>query len=682
MNILSSSTNDFPLDLKDVSYNTVTDSLQDVLSLIKLYLEVFNTLPEASTEETASLLDSIEAAWLHISSREDASLRQMQLPLVTLRETLHLSFYEYLCLLLALSIELDEGLCKIFTSLCGSAYPTFHLAMCLYGITEKVEEDIFKSADLTHSVLKYVLYSSDTVSSHQSLMRHPLGIKKSVVLYLTNSLIITDGYCERFVSSEPLNLAPLHVNTLASLNKQLSLSLRSDLQLKQAVILQGPSGVGKKTVVKQVCSTHHIDCIFLNMKSLESLDKAAFEQYTTDLCLKLFLGNSLLCLTNCQDKEHASLYKAILAQLEPVVKIVFLCFDNPFSTPIECGNFRLLLLELSTSLLPDKMLIWSYMKERYQLAIDPKRCASQYDITIGKLEAILNNCQFAACYEGSPVITQKHLIKSILSTNTVASNTYLVKYPYTFADLVLDDKTMETLTRISNYVKYRYTIFEDWGYTKKLAYGQGLSMLFYGAPGTGKTMCASVLANEWGLDLVKVDLSKVIDKYIGETEKRLDKIFTSAKQNNCVLFFDEADSLFSKRTEISSSNDKYANIEVSHLLQKMELYDGIVILATNLVQNFDEAFKRRINFMLRFNLPTSDIRKELWIKAFPPEAPLSTDIDFDLLGEKYELSPSTIKSIALYAAFLSAADSHNICMSDVLEGIKYEYEKIGKIMLY
>jgi len=670
----------FHLDLKNISYSHVTEHLQDVLALVKVYIQVFNTLPETSSEAATLLTDVIEAAWLHIASREDVCLEQIQLPLVTLRDTLHLSFYEYLCLLLAMSIELDEELCKTFTTLCGSPYPTFHLGMCLYGMTETVEEDIFQSADLTHSALKYVLYTQDMHSNNQPLMRHPLCIKKNTMLYVADSLVINDDYCKQFLGDELLSLAPLHTETITHLNTHLTHCLNNTLNFQQAILLQGPVGVGKKTVVKQICSSHHVNCIFLDVKSLASLDQSALEHYITDLSFKLFLGNSFLCLDHCSDKDSANLYQIFLAKLDPIVKIVFLCFDTPLSTPIHWGDFSLLKLELNTSQLSDKIIIWSYMKARYHLDIDPKICASKYDATIGKLETILKNCQLIAHYEGCTTITEKHLIKSILSTNTVTSNTYLVKHNYTFDDLVLEDKTMETLNRICNYVKYRYTVFEEWGYSKKLAYGQGLSMLFYGAPGTGKTMCASVLANDWGLDLVKVDLSKVIDKYIGETEKRLDEIFTSAKENNCVLFFDEADALFSKRTEISSSNDKYANIEVSHLLQKMELYDGIVILATNLVQNFDDAFKRRINFMLRFNLPTADIRKELWVKAFPPEAPLCDDIDFDLLGEKYELSPSVIKSIALYAAFLASSSKEIINMAHILEGIKYEYEKNNRIL--
>lgn len=671
----------FHSDYKNVPYHDTVEHLQDHLSLIKTYLEAVDVLSEDDSNQAASLTQAIESAWAHISSREEASLEKVHLPLITLRETLQLSFYEYLCLLSAVSVELDESLCKTFTSLCGSPYATFHLAMCFLGITDPIEEDLFKSADLVHSSLRLLLNMQDSDLSDLSLMRHPLSVRKNVMLYLTNALVIDDDYCSLFTFNEALNPAPLHQETISRLSTYVSNSLKASSNLRQAVLLEGAPGIGKKTIIKQICKTHQINCIFLDAKSLECLNPAALNPYVTDLCLKLLLENALLCIFHCSD-NNAGLCKIIINKLKPMAKIVLLCFDHALSKPFHSHSFSMLTLKLNPPTLVDKITIWSYMKERYKLDVEPKYCAGKYAITIGRLDAILKNCKLTASYEGLSSISEKHVIQGILSSNTETSNTYLLKHPYSFKDIVLDAKTMETLMRICNYVKYRYTVFEEWGYSHKLAYGRGISMLFYGAPGTGKTMCASVLANEWGLDLVKVDLSQIMDKYIGETEKKLDAVFSSAQENNCVLFFDEADALFSKRTEINSSNDKYANIEVSHLLQKIELYDGIVILASNLVQNFDEAFKRRINFMLRFNLPSSEIRKELWQKVFPLETPLSDDIDFDLLAEKYEFSPSIIKSIALYAAFLAASQADCITMSHILEGIKYEYEKTGKLMPY
>lgn len=666
----------FDSKLKSTSYLSPIHHLQDILSLIQLYLKVYEQLPTVSEEDSEKLTTCLGDAWLYISSREDASV-SIYLPLIALKEAFNLSFFEYLCLILALSTELDENLCSTFTKLCGNGQPSFHLAMCFYGITETIEEDVFSSADFKSSPLQYLLVHEENTST---LMRHSLCLHKNVVLYLTGNLNITDDYCTHFMAHALPTLAPLHTDIVSKLSHHLSQSFSSTS--RQAIGIEGVMGIGKKTLLKQVCASHSINCIFLNLKKLQDLDSSALTIYISNLCFKLIVSNSLLCLTHCELKEGMPLYEKILTSLAPLCKVIFLCFDNPPSKPFGVSGYDYLHIQLKQPLLNEKILMWEFMKNKYKLPIESKIYASKYHLTIGKLDVILRNSKLLAQYEGSPEITEKHITQSILATNQIQGNAYLVKHPYTFKDLILDQATLKVLHQICNYVKYRYTVFEEWGYGKQHAYGNGLSMLFYGAPGTGKTMCASVLANEWGLDLLKVDLSRVVDKYIGETEKRLDEIFMCASQNNCVLFFDEADSLFAKRTEISSSNDKYANIEVSYLLQKMELYDGIMIMATNLVQNFDEAFKRRINFMVRFNLPSADIRTALWKKAFPSTAPISDDIDFELLGEKYELSPSVIKSIVLYAAFLASAEKRGVNMDDLLESVKYEYEKNNRMMPY
>ncbi|MDF2615259.1 MAG: hypothetical protein K0S71_3045 [Clostridia bacterium] len=671
----------FSLDLTDSPYKNSISHLEDMLSLIKLYLACFELL-SAKNEIHSELPGFITLAWKHILSREEASEKaHVHLPLIDLSKTLRLSFYEYLCLLLAVSPELDEGLCKTYTQLCGFAFPTFHLGMCLYGMTEPITKQIFMDSDLTKSPLKYVLFHEDECFDNKPLMRHPLCIQKTVMLHLTGTLSLDDDYCTFFDAHCNLELAPIHTYIEDHLSQHLSTALAPCTDaLRHAVILTGIHGVGKKTIIKSVCKKLSLHCIFVKVSQLRHLTKQEQSSFASHLAFKLLLSESVLCLDACNEKENTAIYEHILTEITPLVHTVFLCFEKPLEAPFHCNDFHTLDIPVTAEHLKDRIVAWSYMAQKYHLSIAPKLFASKYDLTIGQLEKVIKNCILLCQYNGDTEISEKHLVKAILATNKMSSNTYLVKHKFTFKDLVLDDKTLSALQRICSHVKYRYTVLEDWNFSDKLAYGKGLSMLFYGAPGTGKTMCASVLANEWGLDLIKVDLSQVVDKYIGETEKRLDAIFTSAKQNNCVLFFDEADALFSKRTDINSSNDKYANIEVSHLLQKIELYDGIVILATNLVQNFDDAFKRRIHFMLRFNMPTPDIRKELWVKAFPTTAPLGEDIDFDLLAARFELSPSIIKSTALYSAFLAADAGTNISMQNILEGIRYEYEKTGKIM--
>jgi SpoVK/Ycf46/Vps4 family AAA+-type ATPase len=249
---------------------------------------------------------------------------------------------------------------------------------------------------------------------------------------------------------------------------------------------------------------------------------------------------------------------------------------------------------------------------------------------------------------------------------------------YGWRDIVLPDDQFEHLQEICRQAEYRHVVYGSWGFDRKLSLGKGLNVLFSGPPGTGKTMAAEVLSYELQLDLYRIDLSQVINKYIGETEKNLDRIFTAAENSNAILFFDEADALFGKRSEVRDSHDRYANIEISYLLQKMEEYQGISILATNLKQNLDEAFMRRLQAIVEFPFPDEEYRRRIWEQVFPKEAPLAEDVRFDVLAKEVRLAGGNIKNMALVAAFFAAADGGVIEMSHLIQAAHREHQKIGR----
>ncbi|MPM80565.1 hypothetical protein SDC9_127613 [bioreactor metagenome] len=194
-------------------------------------------------------------------------------------------------------------------------------------------------------------------------------------------------------------------------------------------------------------------------------------------------------------------------------------------------------------------------------------------------------------------------------------------------------------------------------------------------------MAAQVLAGQFGLDAYRVDMSRIMDKYIGETEKKLAELFDAAKDSNAVLFFDEADALFAKRTEVSDSKDRYANVETAYLLQRMEAHNGISIMATNAAQNFDEAFKRRISYMVNLAMPGAETRKKLWRSVFPPSAPLAPGVSLDFFAERFELSGSSIKSVALSAAYFAAAQGDPITRDCIARAVREEYLKTGRVLM-
>ena len=251
---------------------------------------------------------------------------------------------------------------------------------------------------------------------------------------------------------------------------------------------------------------------------------------------------------------------------------------------------------------------------------------------------------------------------------------------YTWSDLVLPERALERIQSVSAYLRHRDQVLSDWGY-ERTAHSQGLKVLFAGESGTGKTMAAQVLANELGLELFHVDLATIVSKYIGETEKNLDRIFTAAEGSNAILFFDEADALFGKRSDVSDAHDRYANIEVAYLLQKMDSYAGAIILATNFKQNIDSAFQRRLDFSIDFPFPEYLDRRRIWQLVLPEQAPLGADIDLDFLSTRFKLSGGSIRNCSLAAAFEAAAANEPIGMPQLVRAVAREYEKQGRLTL-
>lgn len=249
---------------------------------------------------------------------------------------------------------------------------------------------------------------------------------------------------------------------------------------------------------------------------------------------------------------------------------------------------------------------------------------------------------------------------------------------YTWDDLILPDDAIAQLRELCGRVNAREQVLAGWGFGRKLSLGQGTNALFAGPSGTGKTMAAEVIATDLGLDLFRIELAGVVSKYIGETEKNLDSIFAAAAGANAILFFDEADALFGKRSEVRDAHDRYANIETAYLLQKMEQYEGVAILATNLRGNLDEAFTRRLAFTVHFPFPDEVNRARIWAGIWPPDVALAEDVVFDSIARRFPLSGGSIKNSALAAAYLAADAGEIVTTGHLLHAIRREYQKMGK----
>ncbi len=314
---------------------------------------------------------------------------------------------------------------------------------------------------------------------------------------------------------------------------------------------------------------------------------------------------------------------------------------------------------------------------------DVDDAAAKFRLSLSQIAEAAQVALQGAAVDGVPIPTAQHLDAGARRASSTRLGELASRLEPTFgwAELVLQEKPLETLKSISSYLRNRDLVLSEWGYAEKVGQNQGLKALFAGESGTGKTMSARVLSKELGLELYRIDLATIVSKYIGETEKNLDRIFGAAEGSNAILFFDEADALFGKRSDVSDAHDRYANIEVAYLLQKMEMYPGAVILATNFRHNIDDAFLRRLDFVVDFPFPEPDDREAIWRLLLPTEAPVADDLDLAFLAQQFKLSGGGIRNASMAGAFLAADDSRRITMEHLVVGVALEYAKLGRLTL-
>lgn len=492
---------------------------------------------------------------------------------------------------------------------------------------------------------------------------------------LHNPSSIVDGlFIDAAITTQLLQLTQKHFSEQMAEKKKLVL------------YFYGPYGVGKQKLALTLCG--HLGCAMLSV-DMELLLK---QGQKAEALLKLVFRESLLVgamtyLDN-MDVLLKDDNKAILKTLSKVITeygwLVFLAGEKLW---VPKGLFENALFHAIGLPIPDVSLrkaVWERGLQNRVTEAEPwaEQLADQFRLTPGQIKDALifakNECALRG--KGNElVLADLYRACRHQSNQKLGELAAKIESRAGWEDLVLPDEKVSYLKEICSQVKHRYRVFDEWGFDKKFSYGKGLCMLFSGSPGTGKTMAAQVIASELQLDLYKIDLSSVVSKYIGETEKNLATIFQEAETSNAILFFDEADALFGKRTEVSDAHDRYANIETSYLLQKMEEYQGVVIMATNLRGNMDDAFTRRIRFIVEFPFPDEASRLKIWQTHFPKESLLSDQIDYEYLSRELKIAGGSIKNIVLNSAFLAAEKEDAIGMKHILHGAQREFEKIGKL---
>lgn len=452
----------------------------------------------------------------------------------------------------------------------------------------------------------------------------------------------------------------------------------------QVHYLWGPKGAGKKAMAESMVNIAGKPMLLIDTASLKEYGNMA--KRLKSICCELMIKDAIPCFNRFESVQEEGdgqdgLRRQLLNELLGVSRLVFVISEKEWRHEWEWEALRMD-WRVPAPDTGEQIAIWERLLEPLNTDfIDPQALAVRFSLTPGRMKEALREAEARARAEGRPGPETEDLYAACRRQLVMNLGTYVsqVKTQYVWEDLVLPDSRKLALKKACDQVEYQHQIYDLWGFDQKAAYGRGVSMLFYGPPGTGKTMGAQVMANHLKMELYKVDLSSIMSKYIGETEKNLGMVFDEIKKSKSILFFDEADALFGKRTEVKDSNDKYANAQTAYLLQKIEEYDGVVILASNYMQNFDEAFKRRIKFIIEFPFPMPEYRYRMWKQVFPDKLPLE-ELDYEYLAARFELSGSSIKNIAVAAAFLAAGQGTKVAMNHILTALRDEMIKSGKSM--
>lgn len=451
----------------------------------------------------------------------------------------------------------------------------------------------------------------------------------------------------------------------------------------------GDEGSGRKFFIKQFCREKGIRAITLNCKKLFVYDFSFVEKALWAIRRECIFTDACCCLNELdfrEDEKEKYIGYMDLAVSKLREHHILLFLMSREKLPLKSvTDEEFTELELPTPGNQEREDCWKYFSKDYGLDKDVElpEMATKFLFTPGKIKSALKQAKSFSMMNHEILISRAKLFEGCYNqmSSELTQKATKVKANFGFEDIVMNASQRETLEHAIDQMNFRKQVYDNWNYTKKYPYGRGLSVLLFGAPGTGKSMCAQVIAHELNLELYRVDLSKVIDKYVGETEKSISMIFREAKKCNVVLFFDECDTLFAKRSDDGGSNQSSNNNKTALLLQEVEAYDGVSVLATNYKHNIDPAFFRRMKYIVEFQFPDVDTREMLWRTTIPKGTPLADDVDIRFLAERFEFVGGNIKNCILNAAFLAAADGDGkeVGMKHYLMAIKYEFVKTGKV---
>jgi AAA+ superfamily predicted ATPase len=456
-----------------------------------------------------------------------------------------------------------------------------------------------------------------------------------------------------------------------------------------AIYLHGAASAGKRAMARAACAAAGRTLLLVDLpaligastdRTLPGLLSAATREALLQEAVLALDGFDSVLNDEPESRSSRTLLRSLLAEQPGPTLLIG---EQRWEPALWLPGIAAARIELRTLDVSDRVRLW-------RSRLDGQLAHGELDALAGRFRLVDDDAIHAVAIDASSRAQLRgadqvgpedfRLAARAIATPPLEGLARHVEPRYTWEDIVLPSDGMVQLEELCARLRHQGTVLERWGFGRKHARRGGITALFAGQPGTGKTMAAEIVAGELGLDLYRIDLSAVVSKYIGETEKNLEKIFRAADQGEAVLLFDEADAIFGKRSEVRDARDRYANVEVAYLLQRLENYDGLAVLTTNLRGNIDEAFIRRLDCVMEFPLPEETERLRIWRLALPAMAPLADDVDLQFLARKFKLAGGHIRNIALTAGFLAAADGPRIGMPHLLRATRREYQKLGKLV--
>jgi hypothetical protein len=614
------------------------------------------------------------------TARQTQVLREAGTPHAVdlLAQRFSLSESERRLLLLALAPELDATLEPLYAYVqddVSRKYATLHLALSLYGGTDEASAELRECLLPDRPLRRFALARLDAGAAAETRAGQHLRLDERIADYLLGTNRIDERVASLLRTVAPAPLTAAHEEMVARL---LSWMAGRRPGPWPVVNLVGARDAGAAAVARALCDRCSVRVSRLDVTRLSQMELVdqlrLIERESALMQMALFVDVSA---HDARDERSLAILSEVVDRLEALL-LIGSARPWPTDRPI-------LAVRMPQGEPAQQRALWEQALEASTHALNGELGLLAEQFTFGP-EAVahaVSRAGLAAALRtpaGDAAITAQDLWAAcrMQAAAPLDDLAQAIAPRHTWDDIVLPGDSVRQLREICAQIAHRATVYEAWGFGAKLNRGRGIGALFAGPSGTGKTMAAEIIAGELGLDLYRIDLAGAVSKYIGETEKNLRRVFDAAEQGGAILFFDEADALFGKRSEVRDSHDRYANIEVDYLLQRMEEFRGLAILATNMKSQLDQAFLRRLRFVVDFPAPDAAQRRQIWQKVFPPQAALD-GLDYDALA-RLEIAGGNIKNIAVNAAFLAAAEGGRIGMAHVLTATRREYTKIDKLL--